>query len=1538
MKQRKQLLKFKRWYAALLLCVLGTGTMTWAYVEGYDTNHEVFNLTFEDADTYKSGWTFQESANGSAEASQVEYISGNHCLSVVNKSGGYRTCNYKFDNRYYNYTLEFEWNASKGNDNAQQASTLEVKSGSTVVFSVEKVNADDKTSDEAQIKKADGTVLANINLGDFNYNTTPNKLFKFIVKGNINTGLYLTVSNTNAETIIDNIAISDFVNITEITGKLGRTYVVFAFDNVKLTSITKKASAPTIKVDDATGEMTLSTTDLDIDIYYTTDGSEPTASSNKYTGVVDLPEGSYNVKAKAIPVGEPAIGNFTESDVATTSGTITKIQLTATLTYDKTSVRATTSDQATPTLVVKNGSNTFTNYEVTYTANNAALSIDPSTGVAKAAGTSSATVGVTANIKITSADAKKYKVTNPTAQIIVASAPETIETTLLPIEDGDVKTFDCFRAMEWVNIANQSDRILVENKNSNQSVSFTKENKYITTERHFLLHAASGDQIEDSGIDGLRLGGKPSSAGHYVEMYVHGSGIMKIFAWKDADRTFSIYKDNINNEIASGKHIYDSSNKNALVETDIEVNLMGYNTLFLGANGGIRIEHIEWHPFVKPYISLSNSSAELNVNADDTNINTLTTIASWFGNESQSSGTTITSPIYKFTSSNTDVAEIDETTGIINPKTSGTTTISVQLMSGIQSDVHYGSTTREFILNVTGTVKKAVTLKFEKDEIALNTTDDPKPSAPALTALDADGETVSGVVYSITNNGTGITIDSNTGALTYPSSLAQGTETVTATFAENSTHKAATATYTIKVVDMILPPTVTIVPTYGEAYELKGSLEDNTTTYAESKGYYIQKYNTEGKRNATIAYVTTSQQGVTITWKNALKSADKDINTAYDSETGMSVGGADKERTITVMLKKGNLTWKAYYTVTPVDLTATIADDKKSISFAATPADNATIYYTDDATHPTTRSAHGTSYEAIESKVVTAMTVYPASMFTNNKDFQTNYVTNDLLFDDGTFYLKKDDQPTVGSVLDVATGNNVDYSNLGKLTIKLGETGAHYSKDNGNTYTPGNTVTFGKAGQENGISSYVDAYRFRSMFAGEDPRPEVGGKMAQNNKENGGYFLTPIDGSFYRLEPTANGVVTLWVRQNGDALDGSINRRPVYVMDEDGVIMQRNTNETFTNILDINGVEAHISPYSVIGGVDGPIYEAYAADETKKNDANYKFMTSVYGDDIHPDTEVGDIIYLGDESIAQGVPLYGWEIPTRNYVRYQFPVKAGKSYYIGGNGTKIGFCAVKFTEQDGYEATDISIDHKSSTGLSSSFVEGNQYNVTLNRKFYANKWNALVLPFSVSETQMRAIFGEDVEVMFYSKMPNSNRFQLTKHFYQMIYANVPCLVRPKSEVQSPTFPNVTYVGQSIREQDLGYDYILTGSYAQTTMKQYDYYTSWDDISSCIFYQATGTTDAQLLMNATRGWITSANKTLNLAPRSMRVGLGSYTGDENGEATYIETIFNGSPMDASFESDGIRMGVYNVAGQKIADTADNLPAGIYVVNGKKVIVK
>ena len=57
-------------------------------------------------------------------------------------------------------------------------------------------------------------------------------------------------------------------------------------------------------------------------------------------------------------------------------------------------------------------------------------------------------------------------------------------------------------------------------------------------------------------------------------------------------------------------------------------------------------------------------------------------------------------------------------------------------------------------------------------------------------------------------------------------------------------------------------------------------------------------------------------------------------------------------------------------------------------------------------------------------------------------------------------------------------------------------------------------------------------------------------------------------------------------------------------------------------------------------------------------------------------------------------------------------------------------------------------------------------------------------------------------------------------------------------------------------------------------------------------------------------------------------------DDNGTTTDIRIA---ELADDVIETLGIG-GVYNLNGQKVADTTRNLPAGIYIVNGRKVVVK
>ena len=62
--------------------------------------------------------------------------------------------------------------------------------------------------------------------------------------------------------------------------------------------------------------------------------------------------------------------------------------------------------------------------------------------------------------------------------------------------------------------------------------------------------------------------------------------------------------------------------------------------------------------------------------------------------------------------------------------------------------------------------------------------------------------------------------------------------------------------------------------------------------------------------------------------------------------------------------------------------------------------------------------------------------------------------------------------------------------------------------------------------------------------------------------------------------------------------------------------------------------------------------------------------------------------------------------------------------------------------------------------------------------------------------------------------------------------------------------------------------------------------------------------------------------------------GVEDGDDNGTTTEIRVT---ELADDVIQTLGIG-GVYNLNGQKVADTTRNLPAGIYIVNGRKVVVK
>ena len=196
--------------------------------------------------------------------------------------------------------------------------------------------------------------------------------------------------------------------------------------------------------------------------------------------------------------------------------------------------------------------------------------------------------------------------------------------------------------------------------------------------------------------------------------------------------------------------------------------------------------------------------------------------------------------------------------------------------------------------------------------------------------------------------------------------------------------------------------------------------------------------------------------------------------------------------------------------------------------------------------------------------------------------------------------------------------------------------------------------------------------------------------------------------------------------------------------------------------------------------------------------------------------------------------------------------------------------------------------------------------VTLKRKFVANKWNTLVLPFAVSDADVKTTFGADAKIVEYRNADDANINFTTST--KGIEANVPVLIMPAAVNAENTY---TFNGVSIVEADPkadGTNYSFVGSYKPYNLLNDDYMLYADK------WWKTETGDTYTI-KAFRAYIKAntpaAAKQLNLVIDGQTTGLKLNTVNGNIEG---ET--------------------YNIAGQRVA----NSYKGLIIKNGKKIIKK
>ncbi len=614
---------------------------------------------------------------------------------------------------------------------------------------------------------------------------------------------------------------------------------------------------------------------------------------------------------------------------------------------------------------------------------------------------------------------------------------------------------------------------------------------------------------------------------------------------------------------------------------------------------------------------------------------------------------------------------------------------------------------------------------------------------------------------------------------------------------------------------------------------------------------------------------------------------------------------------------------------------------------------NTVTYYTMDGSSPTTSSQTYTGAFHINKSgtVVKAITVHgenvsPISTATFNLDASS----------ENRFW----------------EANSTTCDKNGRLVINSGKSGAVINKITDPVNGVDNiTATFGsiykdskdvwkheKVGEESkgdpidGVGTYQISTGYDALDENGDIYNHANSLSSKPVHER--TFALPARGAYVRFEPEKDGDLTIWALQNGGVyynessdgkenfLSGFIRKRPVYMVDEQGNCLAATEVKAAGTLSskwgDINKADL-VDKGDSQGGIAQNLF-------TKTEAQSIYDMYSAKIDDA-PNTDMNNLIlYLNDgtHTAAANAGIEGGDastganigvcIPSASYMRYTYKVRAGKTYYFFAHRTKIGIRGFRFDPDETYTEQAITIN-PSATEISSDIsnaliAEKQTENVTVSRTFKDRTWAGLVLPFSVSRTQLKNVFGNDTEVLHVDHMDGYS-LVLHKHHYGMIVAGTPVLIFPagkNADIENPVFNGVQIETTTVTQT--GDDNAkLTGSICKGDLKKNDMYLN----AAGNFQLWSGNT---VKVSGTYAWLTGL-KSETAARLTFR--YTSYDDeDDRPVTTGIQIVTSGENDLGGFSGNGY---IYTLGGQLVSkdgNNLDKLPKGVYIQNGKKIVVR
>lgn len=212
-------------------------------------------------------------------------------------------------------------------------------------------------------------------------------------------------------------------------------------------------------------------------------------------------------------------------------------------------------------------------------------------------------------------------------------------------------------------------------------------------------------------------------------------------------------------------------------------------------------------------------------------------------------------------------------------------------------------------------------------------------------------------------------------------------------------------------------------------------------------------------------------------------------------------------------------------------------------------------------------------------------------------------------------------------------------------------------------------------------------------------------------------------------------------------------------------------------------------------------------------------------------------------------------------------------------------------------------------------------NVTLQRTLSKDYWNTFCVPFALDAKQVTQYFGEGTQLRTYKGNCTNNIVYFTT--VDNIEAGKPYIMKPgNAVVENPTFEGVSMVATGLDKNgnpqavgDAG-KVQMKGIYNQILLNtdKTELFLGDNDL----FYYPIDDIDARTIGGLRAYFIVPQGTDI----KKLRANL-------DGTPTSLDTIFDTEESNAP---------VYNLQGQCVGNTLRALKSGIYIQNGKKVVVK